>query len=73
MRFFTKRIIVRIHPEHDNKIRYLLTKKIDIKTEDGWEFKYKDVSHLIRCAINKLWEIEENERVDREIKKQSFK
>ena len=57
MRYFKKRIIARIHEEQDVKIKDLLNRKIIIG-DQGLEYKYKNLSHLIRCAINVLYQKE---------------
>jgi hypothetical protein len=55
MPFFEERIEIRITKEQKKQIRELLTRKTVVTSEDGWEFKYDNTSHLVRCAINVLW------------------
>jgi len=58
MAFFEERIIARITNKQDRQLRDLLTRKGIENTAEGWEFKYDNISHVVRCAINVLWQKE---------------
>jgi len=63
MAFFGERIVLRVTKEQKKQIKDLLARKGVITSEDSWEYKYENVSHLIRCVINVLWKKDMEEEI----------